>query len=617
MHARVSSPCPTLTRVLRQRFHLLTMRPHHAALAVLTALAARAAPACAIDDGAWRGRQQPAGGGWRTTEEGGLSGRGGGGTGGGGRWRSATRFFRPPPIPPTRPSTARLHALIIAGSSGYGNYRHQADAAHAYHVLRAHGVPSDNMILMSADDAGNAKYNPFPGSLYNAPPPSTDVRAGAPVDYSGDDVNAATFLAVLLGDSEGAAKLAPNSTRHVVTSDASSHLFVFYVDHGAPGLLGMPFGPPLFAPDLAAALGNMTARRDAVRAGGGGLWTAARRWLAPRGIAAHRHHGGAVAPGTATFDEAVVFIEACESGSMFDGFLPPLPPPRRAEGDSVAAEPPVRPTPTPSHIGDGVFVLTAANNHESSWGTYCPTPDASDPALDAFQTCLGDLFAVSWMEEADRMLSEHAPSRLSHETLRSLFAHVRAATSRNHTYDMGSHVHGFGDATLESEPVDDFIGEPVAPAEGDGASAAVARTSDGGHSSTPPPRRHHHTLPAADADTLHARLAAAAGDADAAADLAARAAAAAAADAIIAAVGAPPTPSLTARPPGSPAVADWGCLRAAVGAWEDECGVRVSRHVTRVGRALAAACNTGAGADAVVDAVVAACGDGLVNHATT
>ena len=276
------------------------------------------------------------------------------------------------------------------------------------------------------------------------------------------------------------------------------------------------------------------------------------------------------------------------------------------------------PPPTPPHAptrprpssGTACLSSTAANNHESSWGTYCPSPDASDPALDAFQTCLGDLFAVSWMEEADRMLSENAPERLSHETLRSLFAHVRAATSRNHTYNMGSHVHGFGDAALESEPVDDFIGEPVAP-------AAVARTSDGGHSSAPPPRHRHHTLPAADADTLHARLAAAAGDADAAADLAARAAAAAAADAVIAAVGAPPTPSLTARSPGAPAVSDWGCLRAAVGAWENACGWRVSQHVTRVGRALAAACNTGAGADAVVGAVVAACGDGLVNHATT
>ena len=120
----------------------------------------------------------------------------------------ARRVSTPQPFHPSQ-YTARLHALVIAGSSGYGNYRHQADAAHAYHVLRAHGVPSDNIILMSTDDAANAKYSPFPGQLFNAPPPSPDVRAGAPVDYSGDDVNAATFLAVLLGDAAGAATHGP------------------------------------------------------------------------------------------------------------------------------------------------------------------------------------------------------------------------------------------------------------------------------------------------------------------------------------------------------------------------------------------------------------------------
>ena len=145
-----------------------------------------------------------------------------------------------PPTPIPRPPSDTLWAVVVAGSSGYGNYRHQADAAHAYHTLRAHGVPAGHVILMSADDAADSPYAPEPyrGKLLNAPPPSPDVRAGAPVDYTGADVTAATLLAVLLGDQGTVDKVAPNSTRRVLASGPTDRLFLFFVDHGAPGLVG-------------------------------------------------------------------------------------------------------------------------------------------------------------------------------------------------------------------------------------------------------------------------------------------------------------------------------------------------------------------------------------------
>lgn len=70
----------------------------------------------------------------------------------------------------------------------------------------------------------------------------------------------------------------------------------------------MPFGPPLYADDLVTAL------EDKHRAGG--------------------------------FKELVAFLEACESGSMFQGLL--------------ASDMPV-------------FATTASNASESSWATYCPS----------------------------------------------------------------------------------------------------------------------------------------------------------------------------------------------------------------------------------------------------
>jgi len=43
-------------------------------------------------------------------------------------------------------------AVIIAGSNKYGNYRHQADAHHAYKIMKTNGIPDDRIILMVYDD---------------------------------------------------------------------------------------------------------------------------------------------------------------------------------------------------------------------------------------------------------------------------------------------------------------------------------------------------------------------------------------------------------------------------------------------------------------------------------
>ena len=40
---------------------------------------------------------------------------------------------------PAIPDAKDHWAVLIAGSSGYGNYRHQSDVCHAYQVLKAGG----------------------------------------------------------------------------------------------------------------------------------------------------------------------------------------------------------------------------------------------------------------------------------------------------------------------------------------------------------------------------------------------------------------------------------------------------------------------------------------------
>jgi glycosylphosphatidylinositol transamidase (GPIT) subunit GPI8 len=71
--------------------------------------------------------------------------------------------------------------VIVAGSNGFYNYRHQTDACHAFHVLHDHGVPADKIIVMIYDDIANDPNNPYPGQLFNKP-----TSAGIPVRFIND-----------------------------------------------------------------------------------------------------------------------------------------------------------------------------------------------------------------------------------------------------------------------------------------------------------------------------------------------------------------------------------------------------------------------------------------------
>jgi hypothetical protein len=75
---------------------------------------------------------------------------------------------------------------------------------------------------------------PFPIS-----PGGPNNYEGVKIDYKGEDVNAETFLAVLAGDADA---VRGKGSGKVVASGPRDRIFVFYSDHGAPGILGMPSG---------------------------------------------------------------------------------------------------------------------------------------------------------------------------------------------------------------------------------------------------------------------------------------------------------------------------------------------------------------------------------------
>lgn len=87
-----------------------------------------------------------------------------------------------------------------------------------------------------------------------------------------------------------------------------------------------------------------------------------------------------------------------------------------------------------------VYALSAANPHESSWGTYCHPNDTVNGT--ALGTCLGDLFSVSWMEDS-------VGAGSAGKSLHDQFLHVKKLTSR-------SHVMEWGDKSISSQNILNF-----------------------------------------------------------------------------------------------------------------------------------------------------------------
>ncbi|GAB4837127.1 hypothetical protein Ancab_002038 [Ancistrocladus abbreviatus] len=121
-------------------------------------------------------------------------------------------------------------AVLVAGSYGYVNYRHQADICHAYQILKEGGLKDEHIVVFMKDDIAYAKENPNPGIIINNPL-GHDVYKGVPKDYTGENANLHNLFAVILGNKTDI----KGGSGKVVNSGPEDHIFIYYADHGGPG----------------------------------------------------------------------------------------------------------------------------------------------------------------------------------------------------------------------------------------------------------------------------------------------------------------------------------------------------------------------------------------------
>lgn len=93
---------------------------------------------------------------------------------------------------------------------------------HAYHILTGKGgIPKSNVVLMMYDDIANDPSNPFPGTIINKPNGTNLYTSDLQKDYTGEQVTAANFLAILSGNASAMVRLEPWCTHPAQTAHSA------------------------------------------------------------------------------------------------------------------------------------------------------------------------------------------------------------------------------------------------------------------------------------------------------------------------------------------------------------------------------------------------------------
>lgn len=129
----------------------------------------------------------------------------------------------------TYPDLDEKWALLVAGSSGWTNYRHQADILYIYQLLRQNGYDDDHIVLIAEDDIANNTQNPTPGYM-SVRVGGENVYRDVQIDYHTSDITPADIKSILCGERD-------SRLSQVIDADEDDNVFIFWSGHGSKGQL--------------------------------------------------------------------------------------------------------------------------------------------------------------------------------------------------------------------------------------------------------------------------------------------------------------------------------------------------------------------------------------------
>ena len=124
----------------------------------------------------------------------------------------------------TYPALSDQYAVLIQGSNGWNNYRHQADVLSMYQLLRNNGYDDDHIILIIDKSLAQDPKNPESG-IIRASDDGPDLLANVVIDYDNTTLTPADINHILLGNQTA-------TTPAVLPKDAGQNVLLFWSGHG-------------------------------------------------------------------------------------------------------------------------------------------------------------------------------------------------------------------------------------------------------------------------------------------------------------------------------------------------------------------------------------------------
>ncbi|KAK7169493.1 hypothetical protein R3I93_005454 [Phoxinus phoxinus] len=138
--------------------------------------------------------------------------------------------------------------LLVAGSKGWEHYKHQANVCLHYQLIKRHGIPDDQIVVMMYDDIAHSKENKVSKGEIVSIIDGLDVYSGVPKDYTGEDVTPENFLSALRGDT--------NTNKKFIESGPNDNIYVYMTGLGTED--GFQFPDKALSPkDLIGTIKNM------------------------------------------------------------------------------------------------------------------------------------------------------------------------------------------------------------------------------------------------------------------------------------------------------------------------------------------------------------------------